>query len=100
MVKLKVESVKDKYVYKLVNDINEEYQFNLEFVDLETLPKENDYIYMSAELLNPRYAGYSTLYTFENLEHKCGKANITLDDIDVIKLVVDNKEIYLKRLYG
>jgi len=37
--------------------------------------KDGDYIHISAELLNPRYAGYSTSYTFGNLNNKYGKDN-------------------------
>lgn len=55
---------------------------------------------MNKELLNSKYEGYSTIYTFGDLKSKYGKTNISLDDIDVIKVILDKTEIYLKRLYG
>lgn len=53
--------------------------------------KVGDYINFSAELLNPRYAGYSTSYTFGSLESKYGKDKIKLNDIDIIKIETDDK---------
>ena len=79
---------------------NNKYELNLEFNDIEEQPQIGDYIYISAELLNPKYAGYSTSYTFGKLENKYGKENIEIDDIDVIKVKTKKLEIYLKRLYG
>lgn len=55
---------------------------------------------MSSELLNPRYEGFSTNYVFGTLEDTYGKKDIDLTDIDIIKVVINNLEIYLKRLYG
>ena len=34
------------------------------------------------------------------MESKYGKQGISLNDVDVIKLEKDGKEIFLKRLYG
>ena len=99
MMKLEIIN-KNSYVYDLKDEEGNNYSFNLEFFDIEESPKIGDYIYISAELLNPRYGGYSTNYTFGGLENKYGKENIELTDIDVIKIKTNKKEIYLKRLYG
>lgn len=99
MVKLKIIN-KDNYLYKLIDDRENNYEISLEFFDIESSPEIGDYISISAELLNPRYAGYSTLYTFGNLDNPCGKRNLDINDIDIIKVIIDNKEITLKRLYG
>lgn len=99
MVKLKIINIKS-YLYDLKDEKGDKYILNLEFFDLAEKPKAGDYIYMKKELLDPKYDGYSTSYTFGSLESKYGKENITTDDIDVIKIVIDNKQIYLKRLYG
>ena len=99
MVKLKIIN-KDNYLYKLIDERENNYEFTLEFFDIESCPKIGDYISISAELLNSRYAGYSTLYTFGNLDNPCGKSNLSFNDIDIIKITIDNKEITLKRLYG
>lgn len=62
--------------------------------------RNGDYICIAEELLNPKYEGYSTSYTFGSLESIYGKENILINDIDIIKVIIDEKEIYLKRLYG
>ena len=99
MIRLKVEK-KEKNHYILRDEKNNEYCLNLEFFDIENEPKENDYINLSAELLNPRYIEYTTFFSFGKLDHICGKKDISLRDTDLIKVEMDEKEIYLKRLYG
>ena len=99
MIKLKIVDKKN-YEYNLEDDNNNKYNLVLDFFDIKDKPKIGDYIYMRKDLLNPKYDGYSTRYVFGNLENKYGKENISIDDIDVIKVVTDNLEIYLKRLYG
>ena len=87
-----------RYILKDKNGLN--YDMDLEFLDIQEELKSGDYIYISEELLNPKYEGYSTSYTFGSLESKYGRENIELNDIDVIKIEMNKKEIYLKRLYG
>ena len=99
MVELKIIN-KTNITYDLKDENEKKYELNIEFFDIEETPKIGDKIYISAELLNPRYAGYSTSYTFGNLKSKYGKEEVKLTDIDVIKVVTDKMEIYLKRLYG
>ena len=98
-IKLKIVET-NKFVYKLEDDEKREYIINIEFLAVKETPQKGDVIYINKELLNPKYDGYSTSYTFGTLDNKYGKANISIDDIDVIKVVKDEKEIYLKRLYG
>ena len=99
MVKLKIINISN-YDYELEDMKDNKYTLNLEFLDIEEKPEVEDYISISAELLNPRYAGYSTNYTFGSLDNEYGRKNISPIDIDVIKLEIDSKEILLKRLYG
>ena len=99
MIKLKIIN-KNKYEYYLKDKEENNYIVRLDFYDIEKEPKIGDYIYFSKELLNSKYSGYSTRYTFGNIKSKYGKKNISIDDIDVIKVVIDKTEIYLKRLYG
>jgi len=99
MIKLQIVN-KNDYMYELEGFDKQQYCMNLEFLDMEENLKEGDYIFFSEELLDSKYEGYSTTYTFGNLENKYGKINISIDDSDVIKIVIDEKEIYLKRLYG
>lgn len=99
MTKLKIVD-KKKYEYNLEDENNNKYNLVLDFFDIKDKPKIGDYIYMRKDLLNPKYDGYSTSYVFGNLENKYGKENISIDDIDIIKVVMDDLEIYFKRLYG
>lgn len=99
MKKLKIANI-DNYIYTLIDEDEHKYILNLEILDIEEKPKKEEVIYMHKELLNPEYEGYSTSYTFGDIHSQYGKENILMDDIDVIKLVLDEKEIYLKRLYG
>ena len=99
MVKLKIININD-YEYSLKDEEEHNYIINMEFFDVDENPRIGDYIYINKELLNPKYDGYSTSYTFGRLENKYGKENIQMEDIDVIKVTLNNKEIYLKRLYG
>ena len=99
MIKLKIMN-KSKYIYNLKDENDNNYEFNMDFLDMEEKPEIGDYLYMSDELLNPKYDGYSTSYTFGNLENIYGKENIKIDDVDVIKIKTYKSEIYLKRLYG
>ena len=99
MIKLKIEN-QDGYVYNLKDENGNDYIINLEFFDIESKPKIGDFLNFHAELLNPEYEGFSTSYTFGNLENIYGKKDIQIDDIDVIKIQIDEKEIDLKRLYG
>ena len=99
MIKLKIVNI-DGYKYNLEDEDEHNYIINLEFFDVEEKLKIGNYIYINRELLNSKYEGYSTSYTFGSLENKYGKENISIDDIDVIKVILGNEEIYLKRLYG
>lgn len=99
MVKLKIVNI-DGYEYDLEDEYKNTYIINLEFFDIEEKLKIGNYICMNEELLNKKYEGYSTSYTFGGIENKYGKENILLEDIDVIKLILDKTEVYLKRLYG
>ena len=69
MIKMEIVK-KDNYIYELKDEKENKYTLNLDFFDIEESPKVGDYIYISAELLNPKYAGYSTSYTFGKLENK------------------------------
>ena len=99
MKKLKIINI-DKYMYDFVDMDGNNYRINIEFHDMEKELQVGDNICFNEQLLNPKYDGYSTSYTFGNFENQYGKKDINLDDIYVIKCIVDEKEIYLKRLYG
>ena len=99
MILLKIENI-NKNLYTLKDEEDITYELVLKFLDLNVTPVVGDSISISEELLREDYEGYSTFYTFGSLDSTYGKANISLTDIDVIKLNVGNKTIFLKRLYG
>lgn len=101
MVKLKIIE-KNKENYKLISKNKNVYELTLQFFDIndEEKPDVNDYINISAELLNPMYKEYTTFLAFGKLDNICGKPDISLNDMDVIKIEKNNEEIVLKRLYG
>ena len=99
MIKLKIVNI-DGYIYDLEDEDKHNYTINLEIFDVDEKLKIGNYICMNKELLNTKYEGYSTSYTFGSLKNKYGKENISLEDIDVITVILDKREIYLKRLYG
>lgn len=99
MIKLEIIS-RNNYEYEVKDESGKTYILNLDFFDIQEKPKEGDYIYISEELLDSLYDGYSTSYTFGGLDSIYGKENIEINDIDVIKLIINKNEIYLKRLYG
>lgn len=99
MIELEIVTV-NNYEYNLKDEEQHKYVMNLEFFDIEDKLEIGDHIYINRELLDPKYVGYSTNYTFGSLENGYGKENISISDIDVIRVVIKDKEIYLKRLYG
>ena len=101
MIKLKIIE-KNKENYKLISNKKDIYELTLQFFDIndKEKPDVNDYINISAELLNPMYKEYTSFFVFGKLDNICGKNNISLNDIDVIKIEKKNREIILKRLYG
>lgn len=97
----KLEIIKaDKYEYILKDDDNNNYIFNIEFQDVDILPQVGDYIYMSKELLNKNYKEYSNTYTFGSLDSIYGRTINNENNPDIIKIDINNKSFYLKRLYG
>ena len=99
MEKLKIKNIENNN-YLLVNKNGEEFKFNLTFYDLEDKLSVGDYIYFHKELLNPNYKEYSNTYFFGSLEEQYGREIKTKEDIDLIKLKIKDKTIYLKRFFG
>ena len=99
MNKLVIKDI-DNTIYKLIDDKGFEYQLNLEFIGLDRELKINDIIEISVDLLNPNSNSYSSFYTFGLFNNPTGRNNVSINDNDVIKIIINNEEIYLKRLYG
>lgn len=99
MVKLEIKG-KENSLYVLENNNHQNYNMLLKFWDIEESPNVGDIIYINELLLDTNYEGYSNFYTFGGLHNQYGKKDISLDDEDVIMLIMEKKKIYLKRLYG
>lgn len=93
MIKLKIKKI-DNFKYYLNDDNNKEYELKIEFHDIDE-PKVNDYILLDESLLNIDY-----LLAFGSLKSSYGHTIKSSQDKDVIVIISDNKEIFLKRLYG
>lgn len=86
MKKVKVINIEDKYVLTLEDLDNKVYKKNIEFWDLKI--NIGDYIYIDDNVLEE-----ANIYTYGPL---LKDANVE----DLIKIVKDDKEIYLQRYYG
>ena len=96
MIKLIIESI-DGYNYILKNSNNESYNINIEFYDIDVLPKEGDIIYINNKLLNKIN---NNVVSFGKLDGIYGRKITDENDEDVIGLSIQDKIIYLKRYYG
>ena len=99
MEKLTIKEV-DNNIYRLEDSDNKKYKIILEFQNIEELPTIGDTIYISEELLNKNYEEYSTFYTFGPLDSIYGRSIDDEKNPDLIRVDINNKSIYLKRLYG
>lgn len=93
MIKLKIVKI-DNFKYYLSSENNKEYELKIEFHDIDK-PKVNDYIFMDEDLLSINY-----LLAFGSIDSSYGHTIKSSHDKDVIVIISDNKEIFLKRLYG
>lgn len=85
MKKVKVIKV-DNYVITLEDNNKKEYIKNIEFYNIDL--KEGDIIYISDEVLEE-----DNIYTYGPV-----KEDATMDDL--IKIIKEDKSIYLQRYYG
>ena len=85
MKKVKVIKV-DNYVITLEDNNKKEYIKNIEFYNIDL--KEGDIIYISDEVLEE-----DNIYTYGPV-----KEDATMDDL--IKIIKEDKRIYLQRYYG
>ena len=94
MKKVKILKI-DNYIYTLIDDDNNKYNLNFEFIDLNKNISVNDDMYINEELLNEK-----EFYTFGVLSSEFGKEIESELDDDI--LIIESKEgrVYLKRLYG
>ena len=96
MNKLIIESI-DGYNYILRESNNKSYNINIEFYDIDVLPKEGDIIYINNKLLNKIN---NNVVSFGKLDGIYGRKITDENDEDVIGISIHDKVIYLKRYYG
>ena len=96
MNKLIIESI-DGYNYILKDSNNKSYNINIEFYDIDVLPKEGDIIYINNKLLNKIN---NNVVSFGKLDGIYGRKITDENDEDVIGISIHDKVIYLKRYYG
>lgn len=92
MKKVRVDRI-DNYIYCLIDEDNNEYQKHIEFYDLDFEVNIGDIIYINEEFLNS-----NEMYAFGDLRDITGRKVKTSKEMVVI--IHDNQEYYLKRLYG
>ena len=96
MNKLIIENI-DGYNYILKDTNNKSYNINIEFYDIDVLPKVGDIIYINNKLLNKIN---NNVVSFGKLDGIYGRKITDENDEDVIGLSIQDKIIYLKRYYG
>lgn len=92
MIELVIDKI-DGYNYYL-NDGDKEYMINIEFYDIDKMPRVNDKIYMNRELLNEKMLNIGALNGVYGREIK------DKNDKDIVVLKIDEEMIYFKKYYG
>ena len=95
MKKLEINKI-DNYQYELKDTNDKVYNFNIEFYNIDKLPKVGDYIYLNEKLLQEEYS----LLSFDTLESTYGRTIRSEEDEDLVILLIEHEKIYLKRVYG
>ncbi len=86
MKKVKVIDIKDNFLYTLQATDNTTYKKNIEFIDINI--NIGDIIYISNDVLKNK-----NIYTYGPIIEKNNPE-------DLIKIIHNNKDIYLQRYYG
>ena len=96
MIKLIIENI-EGYNYTLKDNDNNRYKINIEFYDIDELPKIGNAIYINNKLLNKIN---NNVASFGKLDGVYGRKIMDENDEDVIGVSIHDKVIYLKRYYG
>lgn len=98
MIKLFIKSVVNND-YELMNNDNI-YKLNIKFYDIEKTPKVGDVVYMSERLLDKNYREYSDSYQFGVVNSPYGRDININSETEIICVVINEKNIFLKRVFG
>ena len=89
MKKLKIVET-NNYNYLLNTEEGEVFFINIDFIDVDKKPGVGDYIFLPDNILNNK-----NIYTYGKVIN-----DINTKEEDMIKVIVDDQEIYLERYYG
>lgn len=84
------------YNYHLKDENARVYDLNIEFYDLENPVKVGDSLYIYEELLKEK----NMLLSFGPLNSEYGRKISSSSDKDIVVLISNDEELYLKRYYG
>ena len=96
MIRLKIKEI-NKSLYVLEDINNNVYELTIYFYDIDNKVKVNDYLYMQEKLLSKINHSIISLVVLDSMY---GKVIEEITDEDLVILITNNKNIYLKRYYG
>ncbi len=95
MIKLVIKKI-DGNNYFLNDEDDNEYRFHIQFYDLDKEVQIGDRLFVNKRLLeSPTY-----LFSFGPLVSDYGRKVLSIEDPDLVALVIGDEKIYLKRYYG
>lgn len=96
MIRLKIKEINNSlYVLEDIN--NNVYELTIYFYDIDNKVKVNEYLYMQEKLLSKINHSIISLGVLDSMY---GKVIEEITDEDLVILITNNKNIYLKRYYG
>lgn len=96
MIRLKIKEINNSlYVLEDIN--NNVYELTIYFYDIDNKAQVNDYLYMQEKLLSKINHSIISLGVLDSIY---GKVIEEITDEDLVILITNNKNIYLKRYYG
>lgn len=96
MIRLRIKEINNSlYVLEDIN--NNVYELTIYFYDIDNKVKVNDYLYMQEKLLSKINHSIINLGVLDSIY---GKVIEEITDEDLVILITNNKNIYLKRYYG
>ena len=98
MIKLSIKNIVNND-YELVSN-NNIYKLNIRFLDLKKFPKIGDTIYASENLTDKKYHEYSDSYQFGAVNSIYGREINMNSKEEVICIVMDGENTYMKRVFG
>lgn len=96
MIRLRIKEI-NKSLYVLEDINNNVYELTIYFYDINDKVQVNDYLYMQEKLLSKINHSIISLGVLDSIY---GKVIEEITDEDLVILITNNKNIYLKRYYG